>query len=121
MTVFVYVNTSSRLAIPSTSRSSPPRTLLKPGSRKTTRKALPLSMRSSNKRPPTEAALILGAPSPQEKSTPWFGASLLFDIRQIDGISLHQEPNYQANDQEGHHINRENLKCHHGRFPAIEN
>jgi hypothetical protein len=70
---------------------------------------------------PTVAALIFGAPSSQEKSAPWFGANLLFDIRQIDGVSLHQEPNCQANYQEGHHIDRENLKCHHGRFPAIEN
>jgi hypothetical protein len=69
----------------------------------------------------TEAALIFGAPSPQEKPAPWFGANLLFDIRQIDGIPLHQEPNCQANDQEGHHINRENLNCTHGRFLAIEN
>jgi len=66
-------------------------------------------------------ASIFGAPNPQEKSAPWFWANLLLDIRQIDGISLHQESNCQANDQEGHHINRENLKRHHGRFPAIEN
>lgn len=66
-------------------------------------------------------ALIFGAPSPQEKSAPWFGAGLLFDIGQIDGISLHQEPNCHADDQEGRHINRENLECSHGRFPAIEN
>ena len=67
----------------------------------------------------TEAALTFGAPPRETCALVW--ANLLFDIRQIDGISLHQEPNCQANDQEGHHINRENLNCTHGRFLAIEN
>ena len=70
------------------------------------------------KRPLAEAVLIFSAPRSQEKSPPWFGTRLLFDFRQIDGITLHQEPNCRANDQEGRHKNRENLKCRHGPFPC---
>jgi hypothetical protein len=46
-------------------------------------------------------AIIFGAPSTQEQSASRFGTSLLFDIGQIDGVSLHYEPNCLANDQDG--------------------
>jgi len=47
VTVLIYVDTSKQVGVP-TSTSSPPRTPRKPGSRKTIRKAWPLSTRFWN-------------------------------------------------------------------------
>lgn len=64
-------------------------------------------------------ALLVRAPGTEKKSALGLRAYLLFNVREADAVPRHQKFNRYPNEQKGRYINRENLKCLHGRFPAI--